>query len=226
MSEKIKNRRMIGLAGILAMLAFVVSLALPGRAVAQCGMPETAPCPGTLLTTYYNTAGSPVLGGAGADNQLTLINPVGCANPAIVGCRVQNQCAMIYVFDSDENLGECCGCPLTSQQPVPFSVQHNLTSKWGLTTEHTIGTIDIISSLPNTFVFSATPGCNPAAPYTTSRELNGYILHTQTAGPPEVPLADAGDADPATINSLASKCASLTSNSKAGVCTCPPAPLN
>jgi hypothetical protein len=223
MSTTTRGSRMISLAGILAMVTFAASLSLPGPAAAQCGMPETAPCPGTLRTTYYYTATSPLLGGPGADDLLTLINPVGCSNPGLVGCRVLNQCAMIYVFDNNENLGECCGCPLTPQQPVSFSVQHNLTSNWGLSTEHTTGTIDIISSLTNTFRGQASiPGCNPAAQYTTSRELNGYILHNQTAGPPEVPLADAGDADPVTVNSLVSKCANLTVNNKAGFCICPP----
>jgi hypothetical protein len=225
MSIKIQSRRMIGLAGILAMVTLAGSLSLPIAAAAQCGMPGTAPCPGTLLTTYYDTNQPLTPKGATADNLLTLINPVGCANPDISPvCPARDQCAMIYVFDGNENLGECCGCILTSEQPLSLSVQRNLTSNWGLSTGHSTGSIDIISSLPN-IVNPSNLECNPAAQYTTSRVLNGYILHNQTPGVPEVPLADAGDAASRTVNSLISKCAKLIgAGSGGGVCNCPTNP--
>lgn len=68
-------------------------------------------------------------------------------------------------------------------------------------------------------------GCYPAAPYTTSRELNGYILHTQPPGIPEVPLAVSGDADPLTVNSLISRCTKLIGTGLVGSCNCGSNPL-
>src|SRR5580704_14095847 len=66
---------------------------------------------GEVLWTYYDTFGAP--GGAG-DNIIRLVNPNGAANPLLVGNNEQDVCAMIYVFDDDEEMGECCGCPLSS----------------------------------------------------------------------------------------------------------------
>jgi hypothetical protein len=39
-------------------------------------------------------------------------------------------CAMIYVFDDDEEMVECCGCPLSSADVQYFSVAHDLTANW------------------------------------------------------------------------------------------------
>src|ERR1019366_9464137 len=69
--------------------------------------------------------------GGNGDNIIRLINPNGSANPHIGGLS-QPVCAMIYVFDDDEEMGECCGCPLTSAQLATFSVESNLTSNWAL----------------------------------------------------------------------------------------------
>ena len=57
-----------------------------------------------------------------------LINPAGNANRAFG--VVTDQCAMIYVFDNSEEMGECCGCPITPAQRLSFSVEHNLLSNW------------------------------------------------------------------------------------------------
>ena len=58
-------------------------------------------------------------GGAG-DNILRLINPNGAANGNLAGAQEQTVCAMIYVFDDDEEMGECCGCPLSSSSAEDF----------------------------------------------------------------------------------------------------------
>lgn len=50
------------------------------------------------------------------DPVIRLINPNGAANGNLAGAKEQTVCAMIYVFDDDEEMGECCGCPLSSTQ--------------------------------------------------------------------------------------------------------------
>jgi hypothetical protein len=87
----------------------------------------TGALPGQTLWTYYNTSGNP--SGAG-DNILTLINPNGSANSNL-GSSSSNTCAMIYVFDDDQEMGECCGCPLTPAGVETFSVANDFTSNWG-----------------------------------------------------------------------------------------------
>jgi hypothetical protein len=84
--------------------------------------------PGAALWTYYDVIGAP--GGAG-DNILTLINPNGSADPTLVG-TAPDVCAMIYVFDDDEEMGACCGCPISPAGIETFSVEHDLISDWGI----------------------------------------------------------------------------------------------
>ena len=75
----------------------------------------TGVLPGQALWTYYNTSGNPAGGG---DNILTLINPNGSANSNL-GNPAANTCAMIYVFNEAQGMGECCGCPLTRLASKP-----------------------------------------------------------------------------------------------------------
>jgi hypothetical protein len=216
MSTSGPRRGSIGLARVLALSATIVCLAIsrPAMADPPCGKPGSAPCPGTLLTTYYDVSGSIAQSGS-VDNILQLINPVGNANPEFGS--VQNLCAMIYVFDRNENMGECCGCPLSPQKFLSLSVENNLLSNWGHGKAPSGGAIDIIAANPDR-------GCDPAAVYSPARELNGYILH----GPvpvgvlAEVPLQDAGDAPNATLSSLIKGCATLTANrtGSTGTCSC------
>ena len=96
--------------------------------------------PGQVLWTYYETTEVPFLcpgpdpdgcdHGGNGDNIIRLVNPNGSAN-SLVGGSDQPVCAMIYVFDDDEEMGECCGCPLTPGQLATFSVENNLTVELG-----------------------------------------------------------------------------------------------
>src|ERR1019366_3259417 len=145
--------------------AFLVAFGLSASAHAQV--------PGQVLYTYYETTEPfTVCGtstadsdgcnvGGNGDNIIRLINPNGSANPGIGGLQ-QQVCAMIYVFDDDEEMGECCGCPLTSAQLATFSVQDNLTSNWGLRGgieggDHANGAIAIVAAAQNVPV-SFVPG--------------------------------------------------------------------
>jgi len=66
------------------------------------------------------------------DNIIRLVNPNGGANGNVAGAKPQPVCAMVYVFDDDEEMGECCGCSLSAAQLTTFSVNQNLTSNWGI----------------------------------------------------------------------------------------------
>ena len=102
--------------------------------------------PGEVLWAYYQTL---VLGQvcppppapfedvlcnteSSGDNIIRLVNPNGGADGNLAGVKPQPVCAMIFVFDDDEEMGECCGCPLSSAQLATFSVIQNLTSNWGI----------------------------------------------------------------------------------------------
>jgi hypothetical protein len=133
-----------------------------------------------------------------ADNILRLINPNGAANGNLAGAEPQTVCAMIYVFDDDEEMGECCGCPLSSSQLATFSVENNLTSNWGLTGGdeggiypfNAYGSIAIVAAAPNTLgcvggggATACNGGCDPTNvpgySVISSSNLLGSITHDQ-----------------------------------------------
>jgi len=87
--------------------------------------------PGQVLWTWFETSESSTFDhhAGNGDNVIRLVNPVGSANPE--QGPIVNACAMIYVFDDDEELVECCGCPITPAQMATISVEDDLTDNPG-----------------------------------------------------------------------------------------------
>src|SRR5271166_3109069 len=129
-----------------------VAGALPGEVLWGSYMTEEKGilCPPNSNVTTDVVCNTAALG----DNILRLINPNGAANANLAGAEPQTVCAMIYVFDDDEEMGECCGCPLSSTRLATFSVEKNLTLDWALqggpeNGEHDNGAIAVVASAPN-----------------------------------------------------------------------------
>jgi hypothetical protein len=210
--------------------------------------------PGSVLYTYYLTTqlGELCPPGTGADgllcntqgagdNIIRLVNPNGAANGNLSGARTQPVCAMIYVLDDDEEMGECCGCPLSSAQLATFSVENNLTSDWALQGSeagaHGNGAIAIVAAAPNASTtctgnsLACHGGCDPSNvpgySVTFSSNLMGSITHDQMVAPEvhnitETSLSDDADGDSANLVYLQSQCGALLGNgSHGGVCNCP-----
>jgi len=230
--------------------AFLVAFGLTASAHAMS--PDT---PGQVLYTYYQTTepftacGSSTADPDGCnveglgDNIIRLINPNGAANGNLAGAKPQTVCAMIYVFDDDQEMGECCGCPLSSTQLATFSVEHNLTSNWGLSGgseggDHGNGSIAIIASAPNTTILTpggggaaANGGCDPTnvPGYSVAAGANnllGSITHDQAipdhAGITEVGLSDDCHGEAINLVYLQTQCGALVGNgTNGGICTCP-----
>ena len=239
------------LKGIM-LISAIASISLGLSAVAQAasmhrgstggGTQVTGALPGQALWGYYTTTAGAVKCGAygqglcdvegNGDNILRLINPNGSANPFLAGGIEHPVCAMIYVFDDDEELGECCGCLITSSGLLTLSVEKNLTSNWGLQSpygaDHGNGAIAIVAAAPNI----PTSGCNPTnvPGYQTSIDSNllGSITHNQDvfggspSGITEVGLFDNGAGDPTNLTYLQTQCGALIGNGTGGgVCNCP-----
>ncbi len=267
--NRVRNHTIKGLA--LAAGAFLVAVALSASANAATlrrgstggGAQVTGALPGQVLWTYYETtelftACSSTTAdsdgcntGGNGDNIIRLINPNGAANGNLAGAKEQPVCAMIYVFDDDEEMGECCGCPLTSAQLATFSVEFNLTDDWGLTGgpeggDHANGSIAIVAAAPNTVACTGAGGglgCNggcdptnvPGYSVTTASNLLGSVTHNQqvqegpstadtgfTSGLTEIGLFDDAGGDPTNLIYLQTQCGALIGNgSKGGICTCP-----
>jgi len=219
-----------GALALVAGAAFLASVSTPARAVML---------PGSALFGYYDVGEDR---GAG-DSILVLVNPNGSANGAL-GAPVVNACAMIYVFDADQEMGECCGCPLTPTQIATFSFRHNLTADFGIAgfegPDNDSGIVAIrAASQPNAkgCLSFANPGeinpacnggCDPTNGFTASPTLLGSITHVQRIDGSrttvtEVSLFDDGTGDVNENNPyLIQQCSALVGNSSGGgICTCP-----
>jgi len=242
-----------GFVGALAALLVTFGLAASARAM-------TPDVPGQVLYTYYETTesftscssstadsdGCNV--GGGGDNIIRLINPNGGANISLPGSQETTVCAMIYVFDDDEEMGECCGCPLSSTQLATISVEHNLTSNWGLAGgpengDHENGAIAIIAAVPNTTPLSPGGGnesanclgtacCDPTnrpgypVAVAGGDNLLGSVTHNQEIEPleriTETPLFDDCHGEDINLIYLQNQCGALVGNgSHGGICNCP-----
>ena len=117
--------------------------------------PEEIPLTFCTLVSYYDVAtsvrpsaagygGGKGSGGAG-DALLRIINPNH-------NDTVQNGtlCALIYVFDDNEEMQACCGCPVTPDGMRTISVVNQLTTNWGINKGNlAAGVIDILSVAPD-----------------------------------------------------------------------------
>jgi len=232
-----------------ATLATSASAATLRRGSTGSGGADVVPGgPGQVLWTWYDLSESELedhVAGNG-DNIIRLINPVGSANGFVSGTPSPNACAMIYVFDDDEEMGECCGCPITPAQLATISVQEDLAENWGIgggdepVGISDSGAIAIVASAINNAGCVALPGANPACHggcdpssvnggiITGSNNLLGSITHNQTvtgsgatgltttSGLTEVALFDDGLGDPTNINYLQVQCGAMVGNASGG----------
>ena len=190
--------------------------------------------PSSMIVTYYDLRQAPSENGSGiGDNLVRLVNPT-AANGSV--------CAFIYVFDSEEEMGECCGCPISPNGIDQLSVANDLTNNWGITSaDEDSGVIDITTGLPNSAIFNeslgvSVPACDAGAASTPVGNLIGTITHNQaidgpttqtitvmvtptvptltpfTTGLTEVALFDEGAADPTEAAFLVSTCHFLETN--------------
>jgi hypothetical protein len=83
-------------------------------------------------------------------------------------------CASVYVFDSREELNECCSCRITPNGILSLSVNTNLTADTLTGRSLTRGIVKVVSS-------SLSAGsCNPRA-MAPQAGIRGWITHVQRA---------------------------------------------
>jgi len=183
-----------------ALVAVLVGLAGTGMALAQA--------PPSLIVDYYAGAGNRVFPTPFAGT-LRLDNPGSTGGTSPSG----DLWALIYVFDADQQLVECCGCKLTPDGLRTLDVNNDLTSNPnnGLFSLSGTGVIKVASS----------SGSNPGAPivfkgtilgWGTHENHNGYVTETNSQ---KVSVSQ-GEA-----TRLAFVCSIIESNSSgAGICSC------
>ena len=175
--------------------------------------------PGTVYTVDYyanaNTAGAP-------DATVRIINPGTTDDPASNGKEARDLCALIYVFDANQEMSECCGCYISANGLLTLSVNKNLTSNPLLGTKLQTGVIKIVSS---TQKFNPL-GCDPTV-IGPMPSLRAWATHIQNKVGTAFPSTE-GESQSAVLGAgekadLAEDCKVLEElGSGAGMCTCPP----
>jgi hypothetical protein len=121
----------------------------------------------TLKVDYFsnaNTSGAP-------DGTLRLDNP---------GTPGTNVCAYIGVFDSNQEMSECCGCLLTPDGLRTLSIDSNLTNNPFNGVTLATGVIKILSvtTVNNTCPF---PGTSKTEQFYTSGGVRSWGTHIQNS---------------------------------------------
>jgi hypothetical protein len=240
-------KRIAAAAGILLVTLGMTALATAGE-------------PGQVLWTFFDVLTTPVsplfssdtaisqvfFDGSNGDNILQLINPNGAANTNLADAKSQTVCAMIYVFDAQQEMGECCGCPLSPARLATFSVDHNLIANWSIGGPFgvTTGALGVVAATPNAPLTclgqsgachgGCDPSNNPGYSVTAANNLLGSMTHNQfqaesvgtsvreTADITESGLFDDSAGDPNNLAYLQEQCGALVGNSTGGgICSCP-----
>src|ERR1017187_2623489 len=229
------------------------AFAAPVRITGDPITPITPSAPGTpgdfYLLSYFDvaTAFKPSNGGyggpghsGGTGDALLRIVDAGNWIDGLVGTG--DLCANIYVFNDQQEMQECCSCPLTANSLTTFSVIADLTKDPANPSESlSAGVIKILGSSPTTC--TNTPGSVTAGTLTAANlagGLHAWINHTETMAsnqPPTFPVTTSTSVEEFEHSALAAgelaylvgDCAFINSLGKIsehpGVCDCAPPPL-
>jgi hypothetical protein len=141
---------------------------------------------------------------------------VNVSNPNSTGTSL---CAMFYVFDTNEEMNECCGCSVSPDDLRTLSIDTNLTGNPLAGATLTRGIIELVPA-----DITSNPTCNPTS-ITPLGELAAWSTHVQLSAPGTYVQTET-TFDPALLNSatqssLQTTCSFVQSlGSGGGVCTC------
>jgi hypothetical protein len=91
------------------------------------------------------------------------------------GLTYGNLCAMIYVFDADQQMSECCGCIESHNGLRKLSVRRDLTAKPLTGVLSQTGVIKVVSAAVNG------TSCDPSANVSPKANLRVWGTHVQDA---------------------------------------------
>jgi hypothetical protein len=135
------------------------------------------------------------------------------------GLTYGNLCAMIYVFDADQQLTECCGCVETHNGLRTLSVRSNLTSNplTGVVSRN--GVIKVVSAAVNN------SPCDPTANVKPTANLRAWVTHIQNAVGTAFPITETESSDSTLgateLANLQAQCAFVNIlGSGQGICSC------
>jgi hypothetical protein len=150
-----------------------------------------------------NTAGAP-------DATVRIDNP---------GLTYGNLCAMVYVFDADQQLSECCGCVETHNGLRTLSVNTDLTGNPLTGRKSTTGVIKVVSAAVNN------SPCDPTANVTPTANLRVWATHIQNKVGAAYPITETESSDSTLgateLANLQAQCSFIgILGSGQGICSC------
>ena len=135
------------------------------------------------------------------------------------GVTYGNLCAMVYVFDSDQQLTECCGCVETHNGLRTLSVRSNLTNNplTGVVSRN--GVIKVVSAAVNN------SPCDPTSNVSPKANLRVWVTHVQNAVGTAWPITETESSDSTLgateLANLQAQCAFINIlGSGQGICSC------
>jgi hypothetical protein len=145
--------------------------------------------------------------------------PDGTVRVTNPGSSNGNLCAMVYVFDNDQQMSECCGCITTPDGLRTFSVLKNLTGNPLTGVISNNGDIKIVSAAVNNSPCDATSNVTPTV------TLRAWGTHIQNKVGTAYPITETEFLDaPLSAGELASLQADCyfvnRLGSGRGVCSC------
>jgi hypothetical protein len=135
------------------------------------------------------------------------------------GLTYGNVCAMIYVFDADQQLSECCGCVSSHNGLRTLSVKSDLTSNPLTGVVSRTGVIKVVAAAVNN------SPCDPTSNVTPTANLRLWGTHIQNAVGTSYPITETTFADSALgateLANLQAQCAFIgILGSGQGTCSC------
>ena len=204
------------------MMSKTTSLVLSTLALALCAgyaAAATTPGPDTLKVDYFSGANP-----SGVDPEI--VAPDGTfrvVNPGTAGGYL---CADIFVFDTYQELSECCSCSLSPDSLRTLSVNHDLTYNPLTGVYLSTGAIKVVSSAPKgtycPFPSSLTPTAGLRS-WTTHIQNNYSDGVTGVVGPYSITETASQDAtlSAAEVKRLQGECYAIQlDGSGRGICSC------
>jgi hypothetical protein len=149
---------------------------------------------------------------AGAPDATVRVSNPGTASAA-------NLCAMVYVFDNDQEPTECCGCLVTPDGLRTFSVKTDLNKNPLTGVVSTTGAIKIVSAAVNN------SPCDPTSNVTPTPTVRAWATHIQNKVGSAYPITETAFSDAtlstAELTNLVEDCYFTQKMASGhGICTC------
>jgi len=180
----------------------LVAVAIVGIAIIGAG---AASAQDVYKVNYFSNNAAPA-----PDATVRIDNP---------GLTYGNLCAMIYVFDADQQMTECCGCVETHNGLRTLSVRSNLTSNPLTGVVSRTGVIKVVSAAVNN------SPCDPTSNVTPKANLRAWVTHIQNAVGTAWPITETESSDSTLgateLANLQAQCAFVNIlGSGQGICSC------